>query len=554
MLKFMCLPFQRLASEFLSQKEEVADNIKKTETFLALYGDRLPTCQRTTLESRLAVLREVYELASERAHDVHGAHEQHSRKKDVAESRQLEISRQLKEMEEWLRNKQKAMEDQTSGNDFDKIQERQEIHQVLHRDILARTSEILETTRNTRQFLVESREFLEKEVVSEMTAQLGAVEDLYKSVVSCAEKMQQHLASLLGDVMKEQTKKVVTEEQLEEIRKKLEMLLLRLSELEVEEKSLHEVTSFGETESTMEKDGVLSQVYQLVKAHHHAASNLQPDVMLATQSCQSWIERHGSRLASEEHKLLSDLETNVRVRFQVVLKRSDGRLRLAEAATEALSKLAGEFSEFEEWLTQAELDLGNLYGSDKHLKWGEEELAERKAQHATFSDEVTSRRGDLRFIGVAAAKALQAVQACREEGKNGGLWPGVEQTCTEVHLRHEKSEKRYTALNSQCSCFGNQLAQSLSKYQEFLKMSSVLSSWMLKVEEESVKETMDLDAREMQKHLEQTKSLQADLTAQEQPLEQLKHMGHDLLDMGQDLPLNNDHIHQTMGNCSQYHM
>uniref|UniRef100_A0A8C4R1I3 Uncharacterized protein n=1 Tax=Eptatretus burgeri TaxID=7764 RepID=A0A8C4R1I3_EPTBU len=496
MLKFMCLPFQRLASEFLSQKEEVADNIKKTETFLALYGDRLPTCQRTTLESRLAVLREVYELASERAHDVHGAHEQHSRKKDVAESRQLEISRQLKEMEEWLRNKQKAMEDQTSGNDFDKIQERQEIHQVLHRDILARTSEILETTRNTRQFLVESREFLEKEVVSEMTAQLGAVEDLYKSVVSCAEKMQQHLASLLGDVMKEQTK----------------------------------------------------------KAHHHAASNLQPDVMLATQSCQSWIERHGSRLASEEHKLLSDLETNVRVRFQVVLKRSDGRLRLAEAATEALSKLAGEFSEFEEWLTQAELDLGNLYGSDKHLKWGEEELAERKAQHATFSDEVTSRRGDLRFIGVAAAKALQAVQACREEGKNGGLWPGVEQTCTEVHLRHEKSEKRYTALNSQCSCFGNQLAQSLSKYQEFLKMSSVLSSWMLKVEEESVKETMDLDAREMQKHLEQTKSLQADLTAQEQPLEQLKHMGHDLLDMGQDLPLNNDHIHQTMGNCSQYHM
>ena len=45
MLKLMCLPFQRLASEFLSQKEEVADNIKKTETFLALYGDRWASLQ-----------------------------------------------------------------------------------------------------------------------------------------------------------------------------------------------------------------------------------------------------------------------------------------------------------------------------------------------------------------------------------------------------------------------------------------------------------------------------------------------------------------------------
>ncbi|NWW56542.1 MACF1 factor, partial [Ifrita kowaldi] len=280
----------------------------------------------------------------------------------------------------------------------------------------------------------------------------------------------------------------------------------------------------------------LDEQYERLKAQHQELLSQQQDVILATQSAQAFLDKHGPSLAGEERQRLQAQLAELRDRYSASLSRSEARLKRVQLLREELQKFLRDHGEFEAWLQQAEQDLQGMYegGSDPAS------LRQLLLRQGSFSEDVISHKGDLRFVTMSGQKFL--------EGDAEDAESQLLMSRSVVKSKLEDATQRYTTLHSRCSKLGSHLNTLLDHYQQFQEVAESLRTWLQQSEAalgELLSETVSSDLAVLQKQLASTKQLQGDLAEHQVPVEKLQKAARSLLDIQGEPAPDHSHIQET---------
>ncbi|NXO10920.1 MACF1 factor, partial [Oriolus oriolus] len=280
----------------------------------------------------------------------------------------------------------------------------------------------------------------------------------------------------------------------------------------------------------------LDQQYERLKAQHQELLSQQQDVILATQSAQAFLDKHGHSLPGEERERLQAQLAELRDRYPASLARSEARLKRVQLLREELQKFLRDHGEFEAWLQQAERDLQGMYegGSDPAS------LRRLLPRQGSFSEDVISHKGDLRFVTMSGQKFLEGDAADAESQ--------LLMSRSVVKSKLEDATQRYTTLHSRCSKLGSHLTTLLDHYQQFQEVAESLRTWLQESEAalgKLLSETVSSDVAVLQKQLASTKQLQGDLAEHQVPVEKLQKAARALLDIQGEPAPDHGHIQET---------
>lgn len=148
-------------------------------------------------------------------------------------------------------------------------------------------------------------------------------------------------------------------------------------------------------------------LFTALQAHHKELLSQQPAFILATQSAQAFLDRHGESLAPGEKERLSSDLASLRAQYEGRLSRCEAQLKRATGLREELDKFLTEHGEFSSWLELSEQELRSL-GEGQSDAQG---LRDRAQRHRKFSEDVICHKADLRFITISGQKVLDAAGA-----------------------------------------------------------------------------------------------------------------------------------------------
>ncbi|NXO67223.1 MACF1 factor, partial [Phainopepla nitens] len=280
----------------------------------------------------------------------------------------------------------------------------------------------------------------------------------------------------------------------------------------------------------------LDEQYEGLKAQHQELLSQQQDVILATQSAQAFLDKQGPSLAGEERERLQARLAELREQYPAALARSEARLKRVQLLRDELQKFLRDHGEFEAWLEQAEQDLEGMYkgGSDPAS------LRQLLRRQGSFSEDVISHKGDLRFVTMSGQKFLDGDAADAESQ--------LLMSRSVVKSKLEDATQRYTTLHSKCSKLGSHLNTLLDHYQQFQEVAESLRTWLQESEaalEKLLSETVSSDLAVLQKQLASTKQLQGDLAEHQVPVEKLQKAARTLLDIQGEPAPDHGHIQET---------
>lgn len=173
------------------------------------------------------------------------------------------------------------------------------------------------------------------------------------------------------------------------------------------------------------------------QARHQELLSQQQNFILATQSAQAFLDQHGHNLTPEERQVLQDKLGELKGQYATSLAQSEAELKQAQTLRDELQKFLQDHQEFENWLERSERELENMH------KGGScpEALPSLLKRQGSFSEDVISHKGDLRFVTISGQKVLDtenSFEEGRETSATGALVKGKLKDATE----------RYTALHS----------------------------------------------------------------------------------------------------------
>ena len=142
--------------------------------------------------------------------------------------------------------------------------------------------------------------------------------------------------------------------------------------------------------------------------------------------------------------------TELKTHFEGALAASEAAARRARSLQEELQKFDADCGEFEQWLQQAEQDLQNLEAGADGLGG----LAAKLKRQRSFSEDVISHKGDLRYITFSGSRVLEAAKSCG--GREGGGRADRDQVDTsaahrEVQGRLDRATDRFRSLYTRVS-------------------------------------------------------------------------------------------------------
>ncbi|NXA69735.1 MACF1 factor, partial [Mohoua ochrocephala] len=280
----------------------------------------------------------------------------------------------------------------------------------------------------------------------------------------------------------------------------------------------------------------LDEQYERLKAQHQELLSQQQDVILATQSAQAFLDKHGHSLAEEERERLQAQLAELRDQYSASLSRSESRLKRVQLLREELQKFLRDHGEFEAWLEQAEQDLQGMYKGDSDPS----SLRQLLLRQGSFSEDVISHKGDLRFVTMSGQKFLEGDAADAESQ--------LLMSRSVVKSKLEDATQRYTTLHSKCSKLGSHLNTLLDHYQQFQEVAESLGTWLQESEAalgKLLSETVSSDVAVLQKQLASTKQLQGDLAEHQVPVEKLQKAARSLLDIQGEPAPDHGHIQET---------
>lgn len=131
-------------------------------------------------------------------------------------------------------------------------------------------------------------------------------------------------------------------------------------------------------------------------------------------------------------------------------------MKQVQSVQEELHKFHGDCEEFQVWLQETQKQLDELGAPTGHL----DTLQEKFQRQRSFSEDVISHKGDLRFITISGQKVLDVAKACGHTGSGDTESPlevDTSKTCAAVKEKLDSAANHYKTLHTQvteraCGC------------------------------------------------------------------------------------------------------
>ncbi|XP_048681722.2 microtubule-actin cross-linking factor 1 isoform X19 [Caretta caretta] len=539
---------QALNEELAARKEQVSEAIKTAQIFLAKHSHKLSDQENEQISTQLSALKDTYhQLCSDSAEQFQQlqSHLAQETEHKTLQEQQAMRSRKLEELHAWLGQAENTLRDQqraANEGDLPMLQQRQSDVKDLQRNIQSRAASFVGVLKATEEFLEENRAKMNPGELAALQEKLRLAKEQFQSLQERTEVAQKELESTVTAAMQQETEKVKAAKELEENRSKIESLLKWVTSLEQtgelsehKPRPMEQALGAVQGKSTQDiLDGHLVEVdrveesldgqYERLKARHQELLSQQQDVILATQTAQAFLDKQGHNLAPEERQRLQGRLAELKEQYAANLSQSEKQLKQVQVLRDELQKFMRDHGEFEAWLEQAEKELERMHKADSDP----ESLRPMLLRQGSFSEDVISHKGDLRFVTMSGQKVLDAESAAKEDG------PEPLATGNLVKSKLDDATKRYTALHSKCAKLGSHLNTLLDRYQQFQEVAETLRTWLQESEAAVAKvlsETVSSDPAVLQKQLTNAKQLQGDLAEHQVPVEKLQKAARSLLEI-----------------------
>ncbi|NXL36173.1 DYST protein, partial [Glaucidium brasilianum] len=585
------LPKQQISlDEMSTKKEQIAEALQTTQSFLAKHSDKMTDEERKEMEKQVRSLQESYNLLSNEAlkqlQEAQYLNDEKMEEKDVAE-RQQECKEKLQEICDLLTQTENRLigqqESLVIGDSKAELEQYQTKQEEIQKDMRMSAQTLAEIVKNTENFLKENGEKLSQEDKSVLEQKLNEAKTKCLLLSQKAEESKKELDKAMTTAIKQETEKVAAIEQLEESKNTIENLLDWLSNVDKEAEHGRKFKQAIEQNGTHyeegdmkalegEEDDVngnlleiqqdietqvdgliistednLNQQYQKVKAQHEKIISQQQAVIIATQSAQALLEKQGHYLSPEEKDKMQRNMKELKAQYESALAESERKMKLTHSLREELEKFDADYSEFETWLQQAEQELDNLEAGASAFTGIMVKLKRQKS----FSEDVISHKGDLRYITISGQRVLDAARSCSKRDGVKVDKDGIDTSATyaEVQNKLDSASDRFKSLYTKCSILGNNLKDLVDKYQHYEDVSSGLLSGLQASEiavNKQLSEPIAVDPKNLQRQLEETKVLQGQVSNHQIAVEKLKKAAEVLLDTRGELTPDKDEIQKTL--------
>ncbi|XP_054135802.1 dystonin isoform X5 [Melozone crissalis] len=584
------LPKQQISlHEMSTKKEQIAEALQTTQSFLAKHSDKMTDEERHEMEKQVRSLQESYSLLSNEAlKQLQEAHlgDEKMEEKDVAE-RQQECKEKLQEICDLLTQTENRLIGQRQslgiGDSKAELEQYQTKQEEIQKDMRTSAQTLAEIVKNTEAFLKENGEKLSQEDKTVLEQKLNEAKTKCLLLSQKAEESKKELDKAMTTAIKQETEKVAAIEQLEESKNTIENLLDWLSNVDKEAEHGRKFKQVIEQNGTHfeegdvkvlegEEDDVngnllemqqdietqvdglvksiddnLNQQYQKVKAQHEKIISQQQAIIVATQSAQALLEKQGHYLTPEEKDKMQRNMKELKAQYETALAESERKMKLTHSLREELEKFDADYSEFETWLQQAEQELDNLEAGASDFSGIMVKLKRQKS----FSEDVISHKGDLRYITISGQRVLDAARSCSKRDGVKVDKDGIDTSATyaEVQNKLDRASEHFKSLYTKCSILGNNLKDLVDKYQHYEDASSGLLSGLQASEiavNKQLSEPIAVDPKNLQRQLEETKVLQGQVSNHQIAVEKLKKAAEVLLDTRGELTPDKDEIQKTL--------
>ncbi|NWT00895.1 DYST protein, partial [Mionectes macconnelli] len=585
------LPKQQVSlHEMSTKKEQIAEALQTTQSFLAKHSDKMTDEERHEMEKQVRSLQESYSLLSNEAlkqlQEAEYLGDEKMEEKDVAE-RQQECKEKLQEICDLLTQTENRLigqqESLVIGDSKAELEQYQTKQEEIQKDMRRSAQTLAEIVKNTETFLKENGEKLSQEDKTVLEQKLNEAKTKCLLLSQKAEESKKELDKAMTTAIKQETEKVAAIEQLEESKNTIENLLDWLSNVDKEAEHGRKFKKVIEQNGTHfeegdvkvlegEEDDVngnllemqpdietqvdgllkstddnLNQQYQKVKAQHEKIISQQQAIIVATQSAQALLEKQGHYLSPEEKDKMQRNMKELKAQYETALAESERKMKLTHSLREELEKFDADYSEFETWLQQAEQELDNLEAGASDFSGIMIKLKRQKS----FSEDVISHKGDLRYITISGQRVLDAARSCSKRDGVKVDKDGIDTsaTYTEVQNKLDSASDRFKSLYTKCSILGNNLKDLVDKYQHYEDASSGLLSGLQASEiavNKQLSEPIAVDPKNLQRQLEETKVLQGQVSNHQIAVEKLKKAAEVLLDTRGELTPDKDEIQKTL--------
>ncbi|XP_076019131.1 dystonin isoform X3 [Genypterus blacodes] len=572
---------QATVEEMATKKEQIAEALRTTQMMLNKHSDRMTEEEREKAQEQLKALNQAYSDLSQHCSDQAPPAEK------LIQERHKEFSDKLEEVcgeltltENCLIGHQQQADNTECVRD---LQQYQQEHQALQKDILTNASALNEVINSTKKFLEENQNKLTPDQITVIETKLEEAESKANIINQRAEESRKDLEKVVTTAIKQESEKAAAVERLEESKNKIEGLLGWISNIgnesgaeqtghiSKENGNMPEETSatgligddddpngnamqttesdFGRGASGKESPPLgLDQQHDRIKARHQEILSQQQDLIVATQSAQALLDKQANVLSPvEKEKLQKDIQ-ELKDRYQASLTQTEQQMKQVQCVQEELKKFQGDCEEFVGWLDQAEGQIEELGAPSGCLNI----LSDKLQRQKSFSEDVISHKGDLRFITISAQKVLDVAKACEAadpEAKNKPLHVDTSGTYAAVKDKLDSASTRYKTLHTQCNQLGNNLKDVVDKYKKYEDSSTSLLKWLNSSEDEARKqqsEAIAADPQTLQKQLEETKALQGQMTGHQTGIEGLRKTAESLISSEGDMLSNPDEIQERV--------
>ncbi|XP_031758907.1 dystonin isoform X7 [Xenopus tropicalis] len=451
-------------------------------------------------------------------------------------------------------------------------------YQELQKDMLAGASELAEIVKNTEKFLQEYGDKLSPEDRAIIEKKLKEAKNKFDLLSKRAEESKKQLDKALTSAIKKESEKSAAVEQLEESKNKIESLLDWLScvdkeavngnnvpKTNVKQNGTHhqdqDLSSLlhGTEEvngNLIQRDGKestvnvhkqdkedLSSQYQRAKAQHDKIVSQHQAVIIATQSAQALLEKQGGHLSKEEKVKLQKDIADLKAQYETALCDSERKMKLIQNVQEELEKFSTDCNEFENWLQESQGELEELESGPADFAAIDIKYQRQKS----FSEDVISHRGDLRYITISGQRVLDAAKSCNKDEDNNNV--STLETCKMVQEKLDTASEKFKSLQSKCNVLGNNLKDLSDKCQHYKDASSSLLK-RLEISESTVNkklsEPIAANTKNVQRQIDETKVLCEQVSAHQADVEKLKKAAEVLMDSKGGLSLNKDEIQMPL--------
>uniref|UniRef100_A0A8C0XN68 Microtubule-actin cross-linking factor 1 n=1 Tax=Castor canadensis TaxID=51338 RepID=A0A8C0XN68_CASCN len=433
-----------------------------------------------------------------------------------------------------------------SQQDLSALQKNQSDLKDLQDDIQNHATSFATVVKDIEGFLEENQTKLSPQELTALQEKLHRAKEQYEALQEQTRVAQKEVEEAVTSALRQETEKSKAAKELEENKNKIDALLdwvtsmessggqLKTSLPEMEKGALDTTDSYMGANQVPEK---LDRQCEAMKAHHQELLSQQQNFILATQSAQSFLDRQGHNLTLEERQMLQEKLGDLKEQYAASLAQSESELKRVQTLQDELQKFLQDHREFESWLERSENELEDMYKGGS----GPEALPSMLKRQGSFSEDVISHKGDLRFVTISGQKVLDTENSF-EEGKE----PSATRNLVKEKLKN--ATERYTALHSKCTQLGSHLNMLLGQYQQFQSSADTLQAWIQTCGtnvEKLLSDTIASDPGVLQQQLVTTKKLQEELAEHQVPVEKLQKVACDLMEIEGEPALNLKHVQEN---------